>query len=113
MRARSLAVLVVIAVAAAVGVIAALLGSTEVALAVLVALLGGIAKSVAGRGARTVARHCQQVLAGVGFTDEHEFHRYFRRVLAVDGLLGDARTLTRELGEELLRTRRVPAVPPL
>ncbi|MFA1545961.1 acyl-CoA dehydrogenase family protein [Actinomadura chokoriensis] len=77
------------------------------------ALLAGIAKSLAGRNARTVARHCQQVLAGVGFTEEHEFHRHFRRVLALDGLLGDARTLTRELGEELLRTRRVPAVPPL
>lgn len=77
------------------------------------ALLAGIAKSLAGRDARTVARHCQQVLAGVGFTEEHEFHRHFRRVIALDGLLGDARTLTRELGEELLRTRRMPAVPPL
>ncbi|MFB4309441.1 acyl-CoA dehydrogenase family protein [Actinomadura sp. GTD37] len=77
------------------------------------ALLAGIAKSLAGRNARTVARHCQQVLAGVGFTEEHDFHRCFRRVLALDGLLGDARTLTRELGEELLRTRRMPAVPPL
>ncbi|TDC86418.1 hypothetical protein E1285_23405 [Actinomadura sp. 7K507] len=77
------------------------------------ALLAGIAKSLAGRNARTVARHCQQVLAGVGFTEEHEFHRHFRRVLALDGLLGDARTLTRELGEELLRTGRMPAVPPL
>ncbi|TDC53336.1 hypothetical protein E1281_17835 [Actinomadura sp. KC345] len=76
-------------------------------------LAAGIAKSLAGRNARTVARHCQQVLAGVGFTEEHEFHRHFRRVLALDGLLGDARTLTRELGEELLRTRRMPAVPPL
>ncbi|MEU8803120.1 acyl-CoA dehydrogenase family protein [Spirillospora sp. NPDC048819] len=73
----------------------------------------GIAKALAGRNARTVARHCQQVLAGVGFTDEHDFHHYFRRVLALDGLLGDARTLTRELGEELLRTRRLPAVPSL
>ncbi|WP_207945465.1 acyl-CoA dehydrogenase family protein [Actinomadura sp. 7K534] len=72
-----------------------------------------IAKALAGRHARTVARHCQQVLAGVGFTDEHDFHHHFRRVLVLDGLLGDARTLTRELGAELLRTRRLPAVPPL
>ncbi|MEU6749701.1 acyl-CoA dehydrogenase family protein [Spirillospora sp. NPDC046719] len=76
-------------------------------------LLAGMAKAVAGRNARTVARHCQQVLAGVGFTDEHDFHRYFRRVLTLDGLLGDARTLTRALGEELLRERRLPAAPPL
>ncbi|TDC72097.1 acyl-CoA dehydrogenase [Actinomadura sp. GC306] len=72
-----------------------------------------IAKALAGRHARTVARHCQQVLAGVGFTGEHDFHHHFRRVLALDGLLGDARTLTRELGEEMLRGRRLPAVPPL
>ncbi|HEU5025059.1 MAG TPA: acyl-CoA dehydrogenase family protein [Spirillospora sp.] len=76
-------------------------------------LLAGMAKAVAGRNARTVARHCQQVLAGVGFTDEHDFHRCFRRVLTLDGLLGDARTLTRALGEELLRERRLPAAPPL
>lgn len=76
-------------------------------------LSAGIAKALAGRNARTVARHCQQVLAGVGFTDEHDFHHYFRRILILDGLLGDARTLTRELGEELLRTRRLPTVPPL
>jgi hypothetical protein len=73
----------------------------------------GMAKALAGRNARTVARHCQQVLAGVGFTDEHDFHHCFRRVLTLDGLLGDARTLTRELGEELLRTRRLPAAQPL
>jgi alkylation response protein AidB-like acyl-CoA dehydrogenase len=76
-------------------------------------LLAGMAKALAGRNARTVARHCQQVLAGVGFTDEHDFHLYLRRVLSLDGLLGDARTLTRELGNELLRERRLPAAPPL
>ncbi|MFI0350109.1 acyl-CoA dehydrogenase family protein [Actinomadura sp. 9N407] len=73
----------------------------------------GMAKALAGRNARTVARHCQQVLAGVGFTEEHDFHHCFRRVLTLDGLLGDARSLTRELGEELLRDRRLPAAPPL
>jgi len=76
-------------------------------------LLASMAKALAGRGGRTVARHCQQVLAGVGFTAEHQFHRYFRRVLVLDGLFGDARTLTRELGDELIRTRQVPAAPPL
>jgi hypothetical protein len=76
-------------------------------------LLAGIAKAVAGRAARTVARHSQQVLAGVGFTTEHDFHHYVRRVLTLDGLLGDAHTLTRTLGESLLRTRQIPPVPPL
>jgi hypothetical protein len=72
-----------------------------------------VAKAVAGRGARTVARHGQQVLAGVGFTTDHAFHRHLRRVLVLDQLLGSARLLTRELGEELLRTRRLPVLLPL
>ena len=72
-----------------------------------------LAKAIAGRSARTVARHCQQVLAGIGFTAEHPFHRYFRRTLVLDGLLGDARSLTKQLGEDLLTTREVPPLPPL
>lgn len=72
-----------------------------------------IAKAVAGRSARTVARHAQQVLAGVGFTTEHALHRYVRRALVLDGLLGDTRTLTRALGEELLAARGLPSLLPL
>ena len=72
-----------------------------------------LAKAIAGRSARIVARHCQQVLAGVGFTTEHPFHRYLRRMLVLDGLLGDARTLTNQLGEEMLSSRRLPPLLPL
>jgi acyl-CoA dehydrogenase-like protein len=72
-----------------------------------------LAKAIAGRSARTVARHCQQVLAGIGFTTEHPFHRYLRRTLVLDGLLGDARTLAKHVGEDLLRTRQLPPLPPL
>ena len=72
-----------------------------------------LAKAIAGRSARIVARHCQQVLAGIGFTGEHPFHRYLRRVLVLDGLLGDARALTKALGEEMLRTRQLPPILPL
>lgn len=66
------------------------------------------AKALAGRAARVAARHCQQVLAGIGFTLEHPFHRHLRRALVLDRLLGDSKTLTRELGEQLLRDRQVP-----
>ena len=55
-------------------------------------------------------RSCQQVLAGIGFTAEHPFHRYLRRVLVLDGLLGDTRSLTKALGEEMLRTRQLPPI---
>jgi len=72
-----------------------------------------LAKAVAGRSARTVSRHCQQVLAGIGFTTEHDLHLYVRRVIVLDRLLGDSRSLTRRLGEDLLAARTVPSLLPL
>jgi hypothetical protein len=72
-----------------------------------------MAKAVAGRSARTVARHCQQVLAGIGFTTEHAFHRYFRRVVVLDQVLGASSELTRRLGGDALLTRSLPATFPL
>ncbi len=71
------------------------------------------AKALAGRSARTATRHCQQVLAGIGFTTEHDFHRYVRRVLVLDQRFGASRALTRELGVRLLATRELPPLPPL
>ena len=72
-----------------------------------------MAKALAGRGARTAARHCQQVLAGIGFTTEHPLHRSIRRTLVLDELFGSARTLTRALGDDLLATRELPPLLPL
>jgi hypothetical protein len=72
-----------------------------------------MAKALAGRGARTAARHCQQVLAGIGFTTEHDLHRYIRRVFVLDELFGSSRALTRELGDDLLATRQLPPLLPL
>jgi len=67
-----------------------------------------LAKAAAGHAALTTARHCQQVLGGIGFTAEHELHRHVRRALVLDGLLGSSRELTREAGAELRRRRSVP-----
>jgi hypothetical protein len=53
------------------------------------------------------------VLAGIGFTAEHPFHLYFRRVLVLDQLFGSAHSLTVELGDELLRSRTLPTLLPL
>jgi hypothetical protein len=72
-----------------------------------------MAKAVAGRQARTAARHCQQVLAGMGFTTEHPLHHYIRRTLVLDGLLGSAPNLTTALGTEVVTAARLPAVPRL
>jgi hypothetical protein len=67
-----------------------------------------LAKAVAGRAAQTAARHCQQVLAGIGFTTEHAFHRFFKRTLALEGLFGSADEIVLQAGRRLLAERRVP-----
>jgi hypothetical protein len=69
-----------------------------------------MAKAIAGRSARTVARHAQQVLAGMGFTREHPFHNYLRRILVLDQLLGSSREISGELGRAAIRDRRIPAM---
>jgi Acyl-CoA dehydrogenase, C-terminal domain len=60
-----------------------------------------LAKAAAGQAALTAARHCQQVLGGIGFTAEHQLHHHVKRALILDGLLGSARELTREAGATL------------
>jgi len=67
-----------------------------------------LAKAVAGRTARTVAAHCQQVLAGIGFTTEHPFHRFLKRSIALEGLFGSADEIVLDVGRQLLAARRVP-----
>ncbi len=71
------------------------------------------AKALAGRSARTTIRHGQQVLAGIGFTTEHDFHLYVRRVLVLDQLFGTSLSLTRKMGRDLLASRQLPPLPPL
>ena len=72
-----------------------------------------LAKGLAGRSARTVVRHAQQVLAGIGFTLEHPLHRYVRRTMLLDQLLGAGAVLTRQSGADLLATGALPATLPL
>lgn len=72
-----------------------------------------MAKASAGRGARVAAKHCQQVLAGIGFTTEHDLHRYLRRSWVLDQLFGSSAVLTKRLGEDLLTTRQLPPLLPL
>jgi Acyl-CoA dehydrogenase, C-terminal domain len=76
--------------------------SGEVELAAL------LAKAAAGQAALTAARHCQQVLGGIGFTAEHGLNRHVRRALVLDGLLGSASELTREAGARLAAERSAP-----
>ncbi len=69
-----------------------------------------LAKALAGRAAITAGAHVQQVLAGIGFTREHEFHHHLLRTMTLDGLFGSTAAITRELGAQLLADRRVPKV---
>jgi hypothetical protein len=69
-----------------------------------------LAKACAGRTLRTTAAHCQQVLAGIGFTTEHAFHRFLKRALALEGLFGSADAIALDVGRQLLAERRVPTL---
>jgi hypothetical protein len=69
------------------------------------------AKILAVRAHRLASTHCHQVQGGIAFTTEHGFHRLIQRGHLLDGLLGAADDLVRELGRSLIATRRVPRVP--
>jgi hypothetical protein len=73
-------------------------------------MTAALAKAQAGRTAGIVARHCQQVLAGIGFTTDHPFHRFMKRTMVLDGLFGTGEAVTIELGRTLITTRSVPAL---
>ena len=74
------------------------------------ALTAALAKATAGRSARTVARHCQQILAGIGFTTDHPFHRSMKRTMVLDGLFGSSAALVLDVGRQLVAARRVPTL---
>ncbi|MDT5358384.1 MAG: hypothetical protein QOC69_146 [Mycobacterium sp.] len=71
-------------------------------------LAGLLAKSLAGRAARIAATQCQQVLAGIGFTAEHPFHRFLARALVLDSVLGSAAELPKVIGAQLIAAGTIP-----
>lgn len=73
-------------------------------------ITAALAKAAAGRTARTVAAHCQQVLAGIGFTTDHPFHLYLKRTMVLEGLFGTADEIVLDIGRQLVTTRRVPTL---
>ncbi len=72
------------------------------------ALTAAAAKSLAGKAARTTSTHAQQVLAGIGFTTEHDFHLSLKRTMVLDTLFGSAKTLPAEIGRLLLNAGQAP-----
>jgi hypothetical protein len=67
-----------------------------------------MAKAIAGRSARTVARHAQQVLGGMGFTGEHPFQRLLKRSMALDLVLGSGAALSADIGRQAIEQRKLP-----
>jgi hypothetical protein len=66
------------------------------------------AKIVVSQSVTLTISHSQQVLAGMGFTAEHPFHRYMKRALVLDRLLGSASELAPIVGRELVRLGAAP-----
>ncbi len=69
-----------------------------------------VAKCVAGRAAEDACTQAQQCYGAIGFTWEHEFHRYLRRTYVLDQLLGNWRTLEHEIGIRLQESGVVPRI---
>ncbi len=69
-----------------------------------------VAKALAGRAAENACTQAQQSYGAIGFTWEHELHRFIRRVYVLDWLFGDWRTLECEIGSRLLARRDAPRI---
>jgi alkylation response protein AidB-like acyl-CoA dehydrogenase len=71
-------------------------------------ILVDLARVLAGRAAADAGRHGQQVLAGIGFTRDHDFHRFLFAAIELDGLYGTTAAITKQLGHRLIADRAVP-----
>ena len=60
-----------------------------------------IAKAYVARAAREVAHGAIQVFGGIAFTQEHQAHRFLRRIVVREQQFGDAAHHERELGRAL------------
>jgi hypothetical protein len=69
-----------------------------------------VAKALAGRAAESACTQAQQAYGAIGFTWEHEFHRYLRRTYVLDRLFGDWRGLEREIGTRIYASRDMPRI---
>ncbi len=66
------------------------------------------AKSLAARAFAVASENCLQVLGAIGFTLEHDLHRFIRRGKVLDRLYGSERELRAELGGALRAAGRMP-----
>jgi len=71
-------------------------------------LAAATAKVVTGKAVGVTAANTQQLLAGVGFTAEHPFHRFMKRAVVLERMLGSGVELAPELGRRLVERGEVP-----
>jgi hypothetical protein len=71
-------------------------------------LAAAVAKLVASKAVKVVATHTQQILAGIGFTAEHRYHRFMKRVVVLDRVLGSADDLAPLIGKDLMGRSALP-----
>jgi len=69
-----------------------------------------VAKCMAGRAAEFACTQAQQCYGAIGFTWEHTFHRYLRRMYVLDRMFGEWRDLEHEIGERLQSGGDVPRI---
>lgn len=72
-------------------------------------LLAIAAKAAAGRAFESISSNGQQVLGGMGYSWEHDWHRFVRRGLVLSVFLGSVAESERELGR-LVRLDGVPRI---
>jgi hypothetical protein len=72
------------------------------------ALAAATAKVVTGQAVSVTAANAQQLLAGIGFTAEHPFHRFMKRTIVLERMLGSAAELASELGRQLVERGEAP-----
>jgi alkylation response protein AidB-like acyl-CoA dehydrogenase len=73
-------------------------------------LTASVAKAYVARAAREVAHGAMQVFGGIAFTEEHQAHRFLRRIIVREQQFGDAAHHERELGRRLAARALAPAV---
>jgi alkylation response protein AidB-like acyl-CoA dehydrogenase len=72
-------------------------------------LTASVAKAYVARAAREVAHGAMQIFGGIAFTEEHQAHRYLRRIVVREQQFGDAAHHERALGRRLAAYVASPA----
>jgi hypothetical protein len=71
-------------------------------------LAAATAKVVTSKAVAVTAANTQQLLAGVGFTAEHPLHRFMKRAVVLERMLGSGAELAPEVGRRLVDRGEAP-----